>query len=231
MASVPALLVQLLAALVLAAGVAFAGWRIGDGFAEGRSEERYVVVKGLAERPVSADLAVWPISFTATGDDLAQVQARIEQDAARVRAFLTGGGVPEQAIRVQGLAVVDRLAQRYGNDARPRERFILTQTLVARTERVDAVAALAGRVGELVGAGVVLGHEGPEQGPQYLFTGLNAIKPPMLAEATAAARDAAAQFASDSGSRHGLSAVHRQNKEVHFRGVIDAARAGSGFTV
>ena len=36
---------------------------------------------------------------------------------------------------------------------------------------------------------------------------------------------------SDSGSRHGLSAVHRQNKEAHFWGVIDAARAGSGFTV
>ena len=105
-----------------------------------------------------------------------------------------------------------RQAQRYGNDARPRERFILTQTLVARTERVDAVAALAGRVGELVGAGVVLGHEGPEQGPQYLFTGLNAIKPPMLAEATAAARDAAAQFASDSGSR--LAGLRRANQGV-----------------
>ena len=144
MAAAPGAFVQLLAAIVVAVAIAFAGWQIGAGFADGRSEARYVVVKGLAERPVSADLAVWPISFTATGDDLAQVQARIEQDAGRVRAFLTGGGLPEQAIRVQDLTVVDRLAQRYGNNARPHERFILTQTLVARTERVAAVAALAG---------------------------------------------------------------------------------------
>jgi hypothetical protein len=37
-------------------------------------------------------------------------------------------------------------------------------------------------------------------GPTYLFTKLNDLKPEMIAEATASAREAAEQFAKDSGS-------------------------------
>ena len=38
---------------------------------------------------------------------------------------------------------------------------------------------------------------------EFLFTGLDAIKPEMIAEATADARNAAQQFAEDSGSQVG----------------------------
>jgi hypothetical protein len=61
-------------------------------------------------------------------------------------------------------------------------------------------------VGELVSAGVVLSSSrtgfGPS-GPTFLFTKLNDLKPNMLAEAAANARQAAEQFANDSHSRLG----------------------------
>jgi uncharacterized protein len=63
------------------------------------------------------------------------------------------------------------------------------------------VLAASQRVGELVTAGVVLssgGDYGPGGGPTFVFTKLNALKPPMIAEATARAREAADQFARDS---------------------------------
>ena len=46
------------------------------------------------------------------------------------------------------------------------------------------------RVGELIAAGVVLsqGGEYGSSGPTYVFTRLNDLKPPMIAEATANAR-------------------------------------------
>src|SRR3546814_4854618 len=56
----------LVAAVVVAVGVAAAGKFAGDGFRLGRAADRYVTVKGLAERTVTADLAVWPIRVTAT---------------------------------------------------------------------------------------------------------------------------------------------------------------------
>ena len=42
-------------AVVVAIGIALGGFFVGAGFARGRSTDRYVEVKGLAERQVTAD--------------------------------------------------------------------------------------------------------------------------------------------------------------------------------
>ena len=78
----------LAAAAVLAVGVAAAGSFVGDGFMRARLGDRFVTVKGLSEREVKADLALWPIRFVATGDDLGQAQAKIAADARAVADFL-----------------------------------------------------------------------------------------------------------------------------------------------
>ena len=57
---------SLLAAGVLAAGIAIGGGLVGWGFARGRSADRYVEVKGLAEREVTAICAV-AAAFVAAG--------------------------------------------------------------------------------------------------------------------------------------------------------------------
>ena len=51
--------------------------------------------------------------------------------------------------------------------------------------------------GALIGQGVVLQDF---NGPSYIFTKLNDVRPAMIAEATASARSGAAQFAEDSGA-------------------------------
>ena len=74
----------LVGAVILGLGLAGAGFLIGRGFERGRSADRYVTVKGLAESLVTADLAVWPLRITATGGDLARVQEQIDRDLATV---------------------------------------------------------------------------------------------------------------------------------------------------
>jgi uncharacterized protein len=74
------------AAIVLALGLAIGGGLIGWGFARGRSTDRYVEVKGLAEREVAADLALWPLRFAASANDLAAAQAQITRSTELVRA-------------------------------------------------------------------------------------------------------------------------------------------------
>ena len=49
-------------------------------------------------------------------------------------------------------------------------------------------------------------------GPTFIFTGLNDLKPKMIAEATARAREAAAQFAAD--SRTSLGAIRQANQGI-----------------
>jgi hypothetical protein len=198
-----------LAALVLAAGIAAAGWLVGEGFRESRLAERYVTVKGTSEQTVKADLALWPIRFVATGNDLAQAQAKLVKDAALIRQLLSSAGITVENIELQRLDVTDLLAQAYRSGPVD-SRFIVAQTLMARSTNVDQIAAAGQRLGELVDAGVVLSNEFGPSGPVYLFTKLNDIKPQMIADATRAARQAAEQFASDSGAK--IGGIRRANQ-------------------
>jgi len=194
---------------LIAAGLIVGGYFIGDGFLKGRQAERYVTVKGLSEREVKADIATWPLRFTATGDDLASVQAKIEQDADALLAFLRQRGLPAEDAALQRLEVVDLLAQQYRSGPIEGNRFIITQTVLVRTPAVDLVETLSRDMGALVKAGVVLSDQ---MGPTYAFTGLNDIKPEMIAEATRNARGSAEQFAADSGSTVG--SILRANQGV-----------------
>jgi uncharacterized protein len=185
---------NLIGSALLGLGMLGAGWLIGHGFQQGRQAEHYVTVKGLAETFVQADLAIWPLRYTATGDDLNQVQATIDADAAEISSFLVRQGLTAEEIQPQRVEVTDLLAQAYRPEGAAESRFIVAQTILVRTEQVDLVAGLNRATGELVSRGVVLVDTG---GPTYLFTGLNDIKPQMLADASANAREAAAQFAAD----------------------------------
>ncbi len=184
-------------ALILGLGLAAAGFLVGRGFERGRSVDRYVTVKGLAETLVKADLAVWPLRITATGKDLGQVQTKIDADLGTITRFLSEHGIEAAAIQPQRVEVTDLLAQPYRPEGVGDNRFIVAQTVLVRTLQVDRVAELNRATGELVKQGVVLADTG---GPTYLFTKLNDIKPKMLADATRNARAAAEQFAADSGS-------------------------------
>ncbi|HEX7326737.1 MAG TPA: SIMPL domain-containing protein [Rhodanobacteraceae bacterium] len=203
---------RIVAAVLLAVGLALGGWFVGRGFAH-RHPVRYVVVKGLAERNVKADIALWQIHFAATGDQLAAVQAWIQQDDAAVTAFLGRHKLGPSDIAFHNVQVVDRAAREYGSQ-QYKTRFIVTGTIMVRTRDVDAVAAAAQDTGSLIAQGVVLGNPdgAPNQGPNYLFDGINALKPSMIAEATANARAAAAQFARDSHSKVG--GILRANQGV-----------------
>jgi hypothetical protein len=202
--------VPLLAAAVLATGLALSGWFVGHGFARGRSADRFVEVKGLAERDVAADLALWPLRFVRTGDDLAAVQAEIARDTERVRAFLARHGVDTSAVQLQALEVSDAYANRYQPEQRG-PRFVIQQTLMVRSPRPAVVMAASQRVSELVAAGVVLSSTGEfgVGGPTFVFTRL---KPALIAEATANARSAAERFARD--SRSDLGAIRQANQGV-----------------
>lgn len=191
-------------ALLVALGIAVAGLAVGRGFATGRATDRFVEVKGLAEQNVEADLALWPLRFVATGNDLATAQAQVERFGAQVMTFLARNGIDTTGAERQNLEVSDALANRY-NQNQGGPRFIIQQTLMVRSDKPKIVLAASQRVSELVSSGVVLQQSGDfgMGGPTFVFTGLNALKPDMIATATANARVAAEQFARDSDTSLG----------------------------
>ncbi len=204
---------SLIAAALVGAGVALGGWFIGHGFVSARSGDRYVTVKGVSEREVQADLALWPLRVIATDDDLTRAQSRVAQQIGQIRDFLVRQGVDTSGTEMQNLEVTDVRANPY-RDAPVTSRYIVAQTLMVRSSDPGKVAAASQHVGDLVQAGVVLSSEGGmnANGPTFLFTRLNDFKPAMIAEATAAAREAAAKFAADSKSR--LGGIRQANQGV-----------------
>jgi uncharacterized protein len=184
---------------LVALGIAAAGGLIAYGLMDIRTGDRIVTVRGLAERDAKADLAILPLRFTQSGDDLAQVQAAIDADVTRVRGFLTAQGFKPAEIDLGRLEVVDNNAREYGPQ-NVRARFILAQTLNVRSIDVDRVQGATRNLSDLVRQGVVLQDF---RGASYVFTKLNDVRPAMIKEATASARTGAAQFAEDSGARLG----------------------------
>jgi hypothetical protein len=204
---------KLPAAIVLALGLALAGAFAGFGFLHGRRADRYVSVKGVAEREVKADLALWPIRLVATDDDLGAAQNAIARSVAAVYAFLARHAVDTTLVELQDLSVTDQLANRFG-ERNSGPRYIVNQTVMVRSSAPDVVYTASQAVGELVRAGIPLssGMEYGPGGPVFLFNGLNALKPAMIAEATASAREAAEQFAKDSGAQ--LGGIRQANQGV-----------------
>ncbi|HEX2248791.1 MAG TPA: SIMPL domain-containing protein [Gemmatimonadales bacterium] len=200
-------------AVILALGIALGGLFIGNGFATGRAADQYVEVKGLAEREVPADLALWPLRYVSTGDDLAATQAQITRHTRQVFAFLARNAIDTSSVQLQGIEVSDAFANRFpGERAGP--RYVIQQTVMVRSHKPEVVLAASQRVSELVGAGVVLSSssEFGIGGPTFLFTRLNQLKPSMVKEATANARAAAEQFAAD--SRTELGGIRHANQGV-----------------
>jgi uncharacterized protein len=187
--------------LLVAIGVAIGGYFVGDGLRQARSSERYVTVKGLSEREVKADLAIWPIQFAVTANDLTVLQKLAEDSERKIRAFLEKDFANESTT-VSAPRVTDRDAQGMVDRTGTLARYTAEVTVTLRTSRIDAVREAIQRSGELVKQGVAL-VQNYEARTQYLFTGLEAIKPEMIAIATRDARRAAEQFAKDSGSEVG----------------------------
>jgi uncharacterized protein len=91
-----------LSALIIGAclliGLVVAGYFIGRGTARFKSDARTVTVKGLVEKEVRADEAIWTLSLRRASEDLKDAHAKISADRDAVLAFLQKQGFKENEI-------------------------------------------------------------------------------------------------------------------------------------
>ncbi|WP_098104895.1 SIMPL domain-containing protein [Novosphingobium sp. PC22D] len=178
---------------IVAIGLIAGGYLLGDGLLRAQQANRAVTVRGLAERDVTADLATWTITYSASAGDLASAQSSVDRDTREIRAFFGELGFPADALQPTGVNV-----SQYTNNGV--QTFTVRQRMSLRSNDIKRAQAAVKRQFELVRRGVML-EDG--SGMAYTFTGLNDIKPAMVAEATRDARAAAEQFAKDSGTTVG----------------------------
>lgn len=181
------------AALALGGGIAGCGFFVGQTMVN-REHVNTADVKGLSERMVVADQAIWQIGFKVANADLKAGYGEVESYAAAIRAFLTRNGFDAASVSGVQTSVTEN-EFRDGNGVLTEKRYDIVATISVTTGDVKAVDAAYQKLGELIAQGLLL----TDSQPRYLFTGLNAVKPDMLREATENARIAAGEFAKNAG--------------------------------
>lgn len=192
----------LLLGLCLLAGMVIVGWQIASAMVTVKEYERTVTVKGLAERELPADIVIWPIGFSLASNNLDELYADLEAGKQKVRAFLQAQGIAEEAVTLGAPVVNDKSLYAYGNESAD-FRYTASQMITVYSEDIPQVRRAMTRLSELGQQGLVLAGDQYGTQTQYLFTGLNDIKPGMIEQATKNAREVAVKFAEDSGSRLG----------------------------
>lgn len=179
------------------------GWLLGNYAVRVKKFDRTVVVKGLSEREVPADVAIWPLTFQEANNDLNALFGSVQRKNALITEFLGKHGIAAGAITVGAPAVNDRYAQAYGDTSNIVYRYTASSTVTVYSTDVAAVRKAMADVIALGQKGVALSGEGYQGQTQFQFTGLSKLKPEMIEEATKNARAVAEKFAEDSESRLG----------------------------
>jgi hypothetical protein len=198
-------------ALLLSIGLVVAGYFIGNLQVNAKKYDRYVTVKGLSEREVAADLAVWPINITLTGNDLEELRGRIEAQNQTVSTFFSQQGFSAEEMTRGPVNINDVQANPYNSGAiNNRYRYMAKSEITLRTTDVPKLQTALTESLNLLSRGILMGSKNEWEPIEYIFTGLNTLKPEMIEEATKNAREVAEKFARDSNSEVGQIRVARQ---------------------
>lgn len=175
---------------------------LGNYIADSRAGET-ITVTGSTKKSVSADLAKWNSNFTRRANltNLKQTIDQVNNDASKIKTFITGYGLPENSITflpIQTDAIYEVAPGGYG----------MTQNVIGYTVRqevrvesndIDKIEKLAKEAQKLIDQGIV-----PEyQRTEYFYTKIVDLRPELFAEATKDAQKRAEAIASGTGSSVG----------------------------
>ena len=165
-----------------------------------RLSQSQLSVTGLAEEQVQSDKATWRVVVQSQGASRAGAYTALQADVAKVKAFLKAGKLPEADVHEDMLevnAVYQRLPN--GNTTNVVEGYELRKPLLVQTDAVMTLVGLAQTVDSLNAQGLNV----QPQTPQYLYSGLDALKVRLIEQATRNAKARAEAMARSVGNAVG----------------------------
>ncbi|MBI5139678.1 SIMPL domain-containing protein [Candidatus Nomurabacteria bacterium] len=162
----------------------------------------FVEVKGLSERIVKSDVAIWSIGFDVKSNNVDSLYAEIDKNLKSTRTFLVEKGFEDSEINV---APINVYQDTYSGSL---FRYNANVQLSVYTKKVDLLKSTSKDTLELIKKGVTMS----QNNVSFEFSDINSIKPEMLAEAIKNAKTSAGQFAEAAGSKVG--AIARGNQGV-----------------
>ena len=161
-----------------------------------------VLVRGLAQREVSADLGIWRISYGAGSNSLLDLQKEIKEKNEIIKEYLLSFGLENNDFNVLAATINDTSLDIYSNKENIKFTYLGTVNFIIRTNKIKELNEAYKNAINLASKNIAIKQDF-ENKITYEFTKLNEIKPEMIEEATISARAAAQKFAKDSGSEVG----------------------------
>ena len=196
---------SIILAFSLITGLFILGFFIFKGLKTFSDKDRVVTVKGLAEMNMMATSATIVLNFSFSGDELQDVIKKTENKKKNILSYLISIGYNESDITINNIDIADQ--QRYydvqwnnGKQVQVKiDRYIITQYLTIQSKEIESTEDKAAQIKlDLISKDLTSGIS-----TNYAFSGLNSIKPQLIAESTKNARVAGEQFANDSQAKLG----------------------------
>lgn len=196
-------------------GLILSGLAIGHGITNLKRYEQSVSVRGLDERTVKSTESSWNLSFSVSGNSFEEVQTKVNSNQKSIEKFLLSKGFDANEIEKGFIQVTDNAT--YGWKKENGMRYQASASVTLSTKKVDQVEKAKDKTKELFDQGILL----RDSRVKYYFTDLNSVKPEMLKNAAANARDAATAFSRDAGvslgkirsATQGLFSISAPNSE------------------
>ena len=144
-----------ISAALVALGLLALGLCIKAGIDNFSNRDRVVTVRGLCEKEVNANVVTWPIVTKEMGNDLTTIYNKIQSNNTAILNFLHSNGITDAEISINAPNVNDTQANAY-NQREQLYRYVVTNVIVVKSEKVDQVNALIKKQTELLKEGIAI---------------------------------------------------------------------------
>lgn len=187
--------------VLLAFGLVAGAYVLGAQTKNIGSQRSTVTVKGLAEKPIAADIAEWRVSATAHGATFAEALAKLRKEKAALDQFLESQGFAVESRRDQEEHVSPHFEDRVEQDRiiQVQKGFDASQAVLVSGTSLTRIAKASKAALDYKAAGNAIRFDSPN----YLVSNLEEIKMSLIAAATENARRRAEEFIKSGKARLG----------------------------
>jgi hypothetical protein len=182
---------------VLATGLVVASSVLVKGIRRGNDT---ITVTGASTERITSDFVDWTVEVAQSAPTLQASYKQLQPEVERTIAFLRQQGISADAISRNPIKSEKSEVRDSRTGALQSITYTTRQQIRISSPEVEEVAAVAQKIGELVGQGVPL----TINDPAYTYTKLSEKRVDMLAKATRDARERAREIARQAGSRIGV---------------------------
>lgn len=188
--------------LLLAIGMASAAFILGVQAKRAVSGQQSITVKGLAEKPISADSATWQINIGGTDATQRGAIEKLSAERKVLEAFLIKQGLPKETWDWGVEGITDHLEEVFIKDVprQMRKGFDAYQSVVISSKDLNKITLANQAILQLRADN----HPINAQQPEYLVSGLEQVKMSLIADATKNARNRATEFVKQDGVKVGV---------------------------